>query len=91
MEKLSHFVSIVPIKSTQGINRQYRRRRRTAQNYSRFRRFPARRRINNRTFVSSIVDKETTTIDEVSDQVCLKRINHSRLYRTSKHRIRHSK
>ena len=73
MEKMSRFISIVPTvpnANAQIIMPEVHSKRRTVQHYSRFRRFRGRRRIiNHRTTVPSLPNNESTTIEEISDEV----------------------
>ncbi|CAF0804671.1 unnamed protein product [Rotaria sordida] len=72
MEKMSRFISIVPTISNshqQIIMPENHSKRRYVQNYSRFRRFRARRKIHNRMIIPSISNNESTTVEEISDEV----------------------
>ncbi|CAF0879324.1 unnamed protein product [Rotaria sordida] len=71
MEKMSRFISIVPTISNshqQIIMPENHSKRRYVQNYSRFRRFRARRKIHNRMIIPSISNNESTTVEEISDE-----------------------
>jgi hypothetical protein len=74
MEKMSRFISIVPTvpnPEAQMIMPEVQHKRRIVQNYSRFRRFRGRRRMNNRMIAPSMTNNESTTIEEISDEVWL--------------------
>jgi hypothetical protein len=69
MEKISRFINIVPAIPNTTIIPDNHQRRRNVQNYSRFRRFRGHRRINQRIVKPSIQNNESTTIEEISDEV----------------------
>jgi len=69
MEKISRFINIVPTIP----NNENHQKRRTVQNYSRFRRFRGHRRINHRTVKPSSIENnnESTTVEEIFDEVTI--------------------
>ena len=69
MEKMSRFISIVPTLPPSEITSEVHHKRRTVQGYSRFRRFRGHRRINHRIVQPSIPNNESTTVEEISDEV----------------------
>jgi hypothetical protein len=70
MEKMSRFMSIVPTVPNPAINMsEGHQKRRIIQNYSRFRRFRSRRRVNHRMVIPSVSNNDTTTIEEIADEV----------------------
>lgn len=72
MEKMSRFISIVPtIPNTQqqAIIPENYPKRRTKQSYSRFRRFRMRRKISSRIVIPSLSNNESSTAEEISDEV----------------------
>jgi hypothetical protein len=69
MEKMSRFINFVPTLPNPEVMPEVHHKRRTVQRYSRFRRFRGRRRINNRVVTPSITNHESTTVEEISDEV----------------------
>lgn len=69
MEKMSRFISIVPTVPNSTTNNENHHRRRNVQSYSRFRRFRGQRRINHRIDKRSIENNQSSTIEEISDEV----------------------
>ena len=70
MEKMSHFISIVPTVPNTTITSDNQPRRRPVQGSSRYRRFRGYRRINNqRNTKPSIQNDESTAVEEISDEI----------------------
>jgi hypothetical protein len=66
MEKMSRFISIVPTIPNSTIIPENHSKRRT---YSRFRRFRGCRRTNQRITKPSTQHNDSTTVEEISDEV----------------------
>ncbi len=70
MEKMSHFISIVPTVPNSTMTSDNYPKRRPIQASSRYRRFRGYRRINNqRNTRPSIQNNESTSVEEISDEV----------------------
>jgi hypothetical protein len=68
---MSRFINFVPTLPNPEVMPEVHHKRRTVQKYSRFLRFRGRRRINNRVITPSITNNESTTVEEISDEVKL--------------------
>jgi hypothetical protein len=71
MEKISRFISIVPAIPNPSIINENHQKRRPIQSHSRFRRFRGHRRMNHRLVKPSIQNNESTTVEEISDEVLI--------------------
>jgi hypothetical protein len=66
---MSRFISFVPTLPNSEITSEVQQKRRTVQSYSRFRRFHGHQRINNQVLRPSITNNESTTVEEIPDEV----------------------
>ncbi len=68
MEKMSRFISIVPTIPNSSTIPEAQHKRRTGH---RFRRFRGHRRIQHRSVKPAIQNNESTTVEEISDEVII--------------------
>jgi hypothetical protein len=66
---MSRFISFVPTIPNSEITSEVQQKRRTVQSYSEFRPFHDHRRINNQVDTPSITNNESTTVEEIPDEV----------------------
>jgi hypothetical protein len=66
---MPRFISFIRTLPNPETTSEVQHKRRTAQSYSRFRQFHDHRRINNQVDTPSITNNESTTVEEIPDEV----------------------